>query len=335
MKYRKFGSTGLEISEIVFGAGAVGGLAFRPDRETRLEAVRRALDYGINWIDTAPSYGDGQSEENLGWILKELGATPYLSTKVRIGPEHVDDIPGEIERSMNVSLERLQRDRVDLIQLHTAVTSERGTMRGSISVEDVLGDNGVIVGFEKLRERGQAQLFGFTGFGETDCLHQLITSGQFQSVQAYHNLLNPSAGRPVPDNFSAHDYGNLIGLSAENGMGVLNIRVMAAGAVAGQEPSGPAAGLSPGSSGPEDMARSIKVTDDLGDDAGNMAQTAIRFALMNQQVSGVLVGFGALEHIDQAVAAIDMPPLPGSVMQKLSDLYASDFGESLDSHCRN
>ena len=287
MKYRNFGSTGLEISEIVFGAGAVGGLAFRPDRETRLVAVRRALDYGINWIDTAPSYGDGQSEENLGWILKELGATPYLSTKVRIGPEHVDDIPGEIERSMNVSLERLQRDRVDLIQLHTAVTSERGTMRGSISVEDVLGDNGVIVGFEKLRERGQAQLFGFTGFGETDCLHQLIDSGRFQSVQAYHNLLNPSAGRSVPANFSAHDYGNLIGLSAENGMGVLNIRVMAAGAVAGQEPSGPAAGLSPGSSGPEDMARSNKVTDALGDDAGNMAQTAIRFACRGRLPAGV------------------------------------------------
>ena len=130
MKYRDFGSTGLKISVIVFGAGAVGGLVFRPERSTRLEAVRRALDLGINWIDTAPSYGDGQSEENLGWILNELDADPYLSTKVRVGPEHVGDIPGEIQRSMEVSLGRLQRERVDLIQLHTAVTGARGDFRG-------------------------------------------------------------------------------------------------------------------------------------------------------------------------------------------------------------
>ncbi len=92
MKYRNFGSTGLQISEIVFGAGAQGGLVFRGEKETRLEAVRRALNCGINWVDTAAQYGDGQSEENLGWILKELGANPYFSTKVRISPEHVGDI---------------------------------------------------------------------------------------------------------------------------------------------------------------------------------------------------------------------------------------------------
>ena len=80
MKYRTLGKTGIEVSEIVFGAGAVGGLLIRADPATRVEAVRRALDHGVNWIDTAPSYGDGQSEENLGAILKELGATPYLST---------------------------------------------------------------------------------------------------------------------------------------------------------------------------------------------------------------------------------------------------------------
>ena len=210
MKYRKFGSTGIDISEIVFGAGAVGGVVFQTDRDTRIEAVRRGLDYGINWIDTAASYGDGQSEENLGWILKELDADPYLSTKVRIGLEHLGDITSEIQRSMEASLQRLQRERVNLFQLHTAVTNERGTMRGSISLDDVLGDNGVIAGFERLREQGLCDFFGFTGFGDTNCIHQMIESGHFDSVQTYHNLLNPSAGRPVPDGLSAHDYGNIL-----------------------------------------------------------------------------------------------------------------------------
>ncbi len=76
VKLRPLGSTGLEISEIVFGAGATGGAVFRGDPAGRTEVVRRALDAGINWIDTASSYGDGQSEENLGRILAELGARP-------------------------------------------------------------------------------------------------------------------------------------------------------------------------------------------------------------------------------------------------------------------
>ncbi|MCH7801413.1 MAG: aldo/keto reductase [Chloroflexi bacterium] len=326
MKYRQFGSTGIEISEIVFGAGAVGGVVFQTDRDTRIEAVRRGLDFGINWIDTAASYGDGQSEENLGWILKELDADPYLSTKVRIGPEHVGDIPGEIQRSMEASLQRLQRERVNLIQLHTAVTNERGTMRGSISLDDILGDDGVVAGFERLKEQGLCDLFGFTGFGDTDCIHQMIESGHFDSVQTYHNLLNPSAGRAVPEGFSAHDYGNMIGLAQERGVGILNIRVLAAGAVAGIQNTGPAAGLSPGSSGEADFVRAQKVNAALGDQGGTPAQTAIRFALMNPGISGVLVGFGQLDHIDEAVAAVDMGPLSDDVMQKLDVLYNSDFG---------
>lgn len=327
MKYRKLGSTGTEISEIVFGAGAVGGLVFTPDRQTSLEAVRRALAHGINWIDTAPSYGDGRSEESLGWILKELGASPYISTKVQIRPEHRNDIPGEIERSMEASLRRLQLESVDLIQLHTPVTRASGAVQGSISVDDVLGRNGVIAGFERLKRRGLARWFGFTGLGETDCLHRLITSGQFDAVQAYYNLLNPSAGRTMPEGFSAHDYGDLIGLAAANGVGVLSIRVLAAGAVVGRDPIGPEGGLSPGSPPAADMERGARVRKVLGDQAGSMATTAIRYGLANSGVSGVLVGFSEIEHIDEAVAAARMGPLPAAVMEALDGLYACDFGE--------
>lgn len=325
MKYRSFGSTGLQISELVFGAGGQGGIAFRGEPQDRLEAVRRALAFGINWIDTAAQYGDGQSEENLGWILKELGADPILSTKVRIGPEQLNDIPGEIERSVEASLKRLQRDKVDLIYLHSTVTRVRGTFRDSISIDDVLGPGGVVAGFDRLRAGGSARFFGFTGFGDPGCLHELISSGSFQAVQAYYNLLNPSAGQEVPAGFSAHDYQNLIGLAAEQGVGVHNIRVLAAGAIAGKEPSGGAV-LSPGSSGEADLRRAAKVREALKDEDGTMAQTAIRFGLMNPGVSGVLVGFSTLEQIDEAVAAVEMDPLADSVIQRLNQLYQSDFG---------
>ncbi len=108
MKYRDFGSTGVQISEIVFGAGAQGGIVFQGERETRLEAVRRALDYGINWIDTAAQYGDGQSEENLGWVLKELGANPLCRSlsKAETTPSSPSTSSMEME-SLNVPRARV------------------------------------------------------------------------------------------------------------------------------------------------------------------------------------------------------------------------------------
>ena len=323
MKYRELGSTGLQISEIVFGAGAVGGVVFRPDRQTRLASVRRALEHGINWIDTAAGYGDGQSEENLGWIMKKLGASPHISTKVGIGPDHLDDIPGRIERSAEASLRRLQMDSIDLIQLHSSVAITRGASRNALSIDDVLGEDGVLTSFERLRQRGLIRFFGFTGFGgEPEAYRRMITGGSFQTVQAYYNLLNPSAGRPVPDGFSDEDHENIIGLAAQNRMGVLNVRVLAGGAIAGQEPP---PRVDP-SRAAADMKKAARVRETLGDEAGSMAQTGIRYALMNPGVSGVEVGFSKLEHIDEAVAAVDMGPLSEGVMQKLEALYASGFG---------
>ena len=83
---------------VVFGAGAVGGGVFRGERDDRVATVRAARDGGINWIDTAPGYGNGQSEENLAWILRELDWLPHLSTKVRLGPADFDaDLDADFE----------------------------------------------------------------------------------------------------------------------------------------------------------------------------------------------------------------------------------------------
>ena len=84
MKYRPFGSTGLNVSEIGFGCGNVGGLMIRGEHGDQVRAVARAMELGINFFDTAPSYGDGQSETNLGRVLKELSADVYVGTKFRI-----------------------------------------------------------------------------------------------------------------------------------------------------------------------------------------------------------------------------------------------------------
>ena len=90
MRYRPFGRTGLQVSELVFGGGWVGGILIHQDDATKRAAIERALEAGINWIDTAPSYGDGESERAIGWLLEGVADQPYLSTKVRLDLSRLD-----------------------------------------------------------------------------------------------------------------------------------------------------------------------------------------------------------------------------------------------------
>ncbi len=325
MKYRPLGKTGLRLSEIVFGAGAVGGMMINLDESSRRAALYKALDSGINWIDTAPSYGNGKSEENLGACLKNMRPQPYVSTKVRPDPS-LGDIPGQVERSIAESLKRLQRSSVELLQLHNPVTQDRGARQGSLSVDDVLGPGGVLEALRKARDQRLTRFAGFTAVGDTTALHRLVKSGGFDTAQVYYNLLNPSAGRSVPQGFSAHDYGNLIGACAENGTGVLVIRVLAAGVIASTKRTGREGTVSPGSDVESDTRRAALVRQALNIGQGNMAKPAIRFALSDKRVSGVLVGFSTLAHIDDALDASSLGPLEPAAMQRLDKLYLSDFG---------
>ncbi len=121
MNYRPLGSTGLRVSEIGFGCGNVGGLMIRGEPGDRVKAAARAMELGINYFDTAPSYGNYQSETNLGAVLKELGADVYVGTKVRPTTEGGQTLGESVMRSVEESLTRLGLEYVDLIQLHNHI----------------------------------------------------------------------------------------------------------------------------------------------------------------------------------------------------------------------
>src|SRR5215475_3742087 len=129
MQYRAVGNTGVRVSEIGFGCGNNAVLMVKAPYEDQLRAVRRALDAGINFFDTAFQYGLGKSEENLGRILKDLGANPVISTKIRLEADAVNDVAAATVQAVEAGLKRLNRDRVDFIQLHTRVTLERGAAK--------------------------------------------------------------------------------------------------------------------------------------------------------------------------------------------------------------
>src|SRR5215472_9064934 len=118
MRKAFLGRTGLEISELAFGGGVTGGILVKADDATRYNALRRAVASGINWIDTAPIYGDGASEETVGRHLESLSPRPYLSTKVRLEAEDLDDIRRAIELSLGEGRTLLRTDLVALSQRH-------------------------------------------------------------------------------------------------------------------------------------------------------------------------------------------------------------------------
>lgn len=331
MQYRTVGKTGIKVSEIGFGCGNNAVLMVKAPYEDQRQAVRHALDLGMNFFDTAFAYGLGKSEENLGRILNELGANPVVSTKIRLESDAVGDVGAATIRAVEAGLKRLNRDRVDFIQLHTRVTLERGAgKRFSLTPQDVLGPKGVFEGFKTMRDRGKVGYFGFSGLGEVTALHQLVDSGEFHGFQAYYNLLNPSAGQPVPQGFSARDYRRIIDRAAANGMGAFVIRVLAAGALTSDPSPGGGSSpepLSPGSDYPLDVQRAEKVKAALGLDGKSLAQAAIRFGLMKSEVSTVLVGFSNTAHIDEAVACSGAAALSHNEVARVRKLWETDFGE--------
>src|SRR5262245_33268260 len=146
------------------------------DADAQLATVKRAIDAGINWFDTAAGYGNGKSELNLGRVLKELGAADrvHVATKVRIPPEAFDDIAGYVRRSVEESLLRLRLERLALLQLHNGITRERDDEPASMGVEDVLGERGVTAAFAQLQRDGLVQFLGLTGTGHTDALREVV-----------------------------------------------------------------------------------------------------------------------------------------------------------------
>src|SRR5687767_12547784 len=330
MRYRTLGKTDLKISEIGFGCGNNAVLMVRASYEDQLQAVRHALDLGINYFDTAFAYGLGKSEENLGRILNQLKTSAVISTKIRLDADALTDLKAATQREVEAGLRRLQRESVDLIQLHTRVVNGRQPdQRFGMTPGEILGRSGVLEGFKAMRDKGKVGYFGFTGLGDPVALHEVVDSGAFHSFQAYYNLLNPSAGHPVPAAFSALDYGLLIDRAAAQSMGVAVIRVLAAGALTSNPGAGGGSTPEPLSKGSEyslDVQRAEKLKAALAVDGKGVTQIAIRFGLMNPKVSTVLVGFSNTAHIDEAMACSGARPLSDEEMAKIEKLWKTDFG---------
>jgi L-glyceraldehyde 3-phosphate reductase len=322
MKYRRLGRTGLKVSEVGFGCGRTGGILLDGTMEERRAALRKALDGGINWFDTAEAYG---SEPALGELLKEVEETPHVSTKVTLDPG-APDLAGQVEEHLDGCLGRLQRDFVDLAQLHNRIDPTADAGPRAVTVEQVLGPGGIAEGLEKVRADGRCRAIGFTSLGEVPSILQVIESGRFDSTQIFYNMINPSAARPMPAAWTGQNLYGLIDACKAQDMGIIGIRVLVGGIIAADMADRRVSMMTKETDKETEIIKGAAILDELGGGLGTGAQLGLRFALSCADMSLALVGIGAPEHVDAALAASDMGPLPDEAIEKLEGLYETDFG---------
>jgi L-galactose dehydrogenase/L-glyceraldehyde 3-phosphate reductase len=331
MEMRVFGRSGLRLSALGFGCGAVGGLMVRGNPRDQERAVARALDAGVNYFDTAVQYGDGESEKNLGRALQSHKRSDLVvGTKVRLPATDVGRIGDAIAQSLDGSLSRLRLDRVDIFHLHNSITASGGGP--ALSVRQVLDE--VVPAFERLRQAGKIRFLGLTAVGDTEALHQVIDSGKFDSAQVVYNMLNPSAASGLPANYPAQDYGRLLDHTRAAGTGVIGIRVLAGGALSGSAArhriaSPPPVPIGSAMSYEADVARARRLEPLVAEGfAASLTEAATRFALSQPAIGTILVGIATPEQFEEALKAAEKGPLPAAALERLSALQQEFAGEA-------
>ncbi|MBI4492266.1 MAG: aldo/keto reductase [Chloroflexi bacterium] len=331
MRQRILGRTGQAISEIGFGCGNMGGLLVRGERREQVRAVARAIELGITYFDTAAQYGDGASEQNLGRALAELKAEVLVGTKINVTPADLDAGPARVRTLFLAGLARLGRESVDVLFYHGRIRRERSVEQRALAVADVLGP--LLDGFRSFQREGRVRWLGFTGLGDTEAVLEAMQPGTFDLVHCYFNALNPSAGYSVPRTFQPQDLGRMIDRASAVGMGVLAIRILAGGALAGVAERHPLAGgtggaLIDGTDYDADTQQAERLRP-LADELGiSLAELAIRFALSKPEVACALIGPSSLEHVELAARAAEAGPLPIEVGERILGLATRGNGDA-------
>ena len=282
MKYRTLGRTGLRVSEVSLGGAYIGGTDPERRRQNAAELVARAQELGVNYIDTAPLYGD--SEELLGPALAAAGKPVQVATKVGFDPEDFDYSEGAVLRSLERSLRRLGVERLAAAQIHEVNLA---------GWECITGPGGTLEGLRAAQKLGMCDFIGITGRA-IPLLARLAATGEFDTVLVYHDY------HPVSQ-LAAEA---VIPAAAAAGMGIVVATILAGGLFGYSERRDAVlAGLEP-----EERSRAAKVLEQLRRQPGALPQNAFRWVLADDRVSTACSGAGKIAELEEVAAASEMPP---------------------------
>ncbi len=197
---KRLGQTDLEITTIGVGTWAIGGRQWGvgQDDQASIEAIHAAVDHGVNWVDTAPIYGSGHSEEVVGRAVKAIPASrrPYVFTKFGLGVNV--DVPvksasaREVVEECEGSLRRLGVDQIDLYQLHWPVSQPIAETAGACA---------------KLLQAGKIRHIGVSNFSVAQLEEWLATGVPLHTDQPPFSILRPAAAKDVLPWCAAHNVG--------------------------------------------------------------------------------------------------------------------------------
>lgn len=298
MQFRRFGRTELQVSEISLGGAYISGtLSNQLDPDARCEnaiaLVERALELGVNYIDTAPLYGD--SESLVGSALSAVGKKMHIATKVGFDPEGFDYRADSVLRSVERSLQRLDVNRLTTVQIHEVNLA---------GWERITENGGTLDGLRAAQKEGLCTFVGITGRA-IPLLMQLTDTGEFDTVLVYHDY------HPM-SNLAAE---KLIPAAKRSNMGIIIATILAGGLFGHAERSENA--LAELSADKSAMAK--RVLGMLHEQSGTLPQHAFRWVLGDERVSTACSGACSIGELEEVVQAISMGPLPENLVRKMSN----------------
>ena len=305
MEYTTLGKTGLKVSVAGLGCGGPSRLGMRNDPQSANHAVglvKQGLDLGINFLDTAQTYG---TEPIVG---RAIGGMPrdklVISTKKTLPSEDHPDPENEISEGLEQSLKLLGTDYIDVYHLHGVEPKDYGFAKERL-----------LPVMRRLKEQGKIRFIGVTEGFVLDPSHQMLQSSLAEDVwdvvMVGFNMLNPSARKTI------------LSATMEKGVGVLNMFAVRRALSQPQRLQSLCAELIASKAIDSD---GLNPSDPLGfvlqlSDAASLPEAAYRFCRHQPGIHVVLTGTGNPEHLRENVAAILKPALPEAVVRKLDDLF--------------
>ena len=312
MQYKRLGSTGLEVSRICLGTMSFGNTEeWMVEIDKARPIVKRALDLGVNFFDTANLYSNGRSEEIMGELLKDQRDDVVIATKVRLkvgeGPNKEGLSRYHILQEARKSLKRLRTDRIDLYQIHR--------WDYSTPIEETL------LTLHDLVRQGTVGYIGASSMWVWQFAKALFTSdrfgiARFVSMQNHYNLCYREEER------------EMIPLCKDQGIGLIPWSPLGRGFLTGRYKRGKTPGTSRYKTDkyfaerffrPEDFDVVERVEEVAKEKGATTAQTALAW-LLHKGVNAPIIGATKVEHIDEAVGSLDLQ-LSADDMRRLEEPY--------------
>jgi aryl-alcohol dehydrogenase-like predicted oxidoreductase len=305
MQYRSFGKTGLSVSEVGFGGWSIGGRDYGPtyDRES-VAAIRRALELGVTFFDTADMYGDGRSERLFGEVLSGLAGKVVVATKggYDVARGLVKDFSrAHLESAVQASLKRLKVDAIDLYQLHNPSV-------------DLLKGDGLFEIVEDFQRQGMIRHYGVS-VSDAESARLVMARGTAATLQLVHNLLRPHILAEVGPNIERAGIGVIVRTPIEYGILSGKYKIGAHFHATDHRATRWT---------PEQFSALLQRVERfrflVRGKVTSLSEAAVRYVLTSPLVSTVIPGIKTPAQIEEFVRASDPPYLANEDLEKITAL---------------